>query len=158
MKCIIKSSLIALIILSGFTNISAQKRWSQEQQDLIKAITYLSQATSKEGGGAAAYGRLLAENFSRWTLGSESVTNKTEWLESIRGWFEEGWYVSDRKMKIVEIRIEGDYAFLRRNVEEDYMGPENESSSSKSALSEIWIKEKKKWKLLMVNVHALNYD
>ena len=136
----------------------AQDSWTPEQLQVIAAIERLSAATAPDGGGAQAYGAVLAEEFSRWTIGSEIINNKEDWIVGIGEWFDDGWRVSHRKARILEVSINGDYAFTRRVIEETYLGPTGDKSESSAALAEVWVQGDGGWLLLQVNVHPLKDD
>jgi cyanophycinase len=149
------SLAVLLLFVSGSPPAPAQESWSADQRQVLDAIAELSAATAPGGGGADAYGVLLADRFSRWTVGSETTSGKLEWVEGIRDWFDGGWRVADRESDTVEIVIRGEYAFTRRIVRETYAGPDGESSSSSAALSEVWIRSGASWRLLRVNVDPM---
>ena len=133
----------------------AQSSWTAEQQEVIRAIGVLSASTSPTGEGADAYGAMLADDFSRWTIASETTSGKEEWVEGIREWFDDGWSVSDRESQYIQIDVRDAYAFVRRNVKETYLGPDGSTSSSNAALAEVWVRRDTGWKLLQVNVHPI---
>ena len=116
----------------------------------------LSESTAPDGGGADKYGEVLAENFSRWTTGSKVINHKSEWIEGVRSWLDDGWRVIERSQTILEITIRGDEAFTRRLVEEIYLGPDEEQTISKAALAETWVRSDDRWLLLRVNVDVLD--
>ena len=152
-----QSKIIHLIILTFvFTTYNfAQENFTSQQKEIVDAINGLSKTTSPKGNGATAYGKFLADDFSRWTIGSDKISKKKEWLEGIRSWFDEGWRVSDRKQQNLEINIRDGYAFAHRIVIESYQGPKGDTSNSKAALAEIWVKIDNQWKLLTVTMHPL---
>ena len=61
------------------------------------------------------------------------LTGKQEWVEGVRGWFDDGWRVSDRQAEVLEITIEGPVAYSRRVVTETYIGPDGETSPPATA-------------------------
>ena len=77
-------------------------------------------------------------------------------MQGVESWFSDGWYVSNREQQYVEIRVEKDVANVRRIVTETYAGPKDESSTSKAALAEVWVKRQKDWTLHTVNVYPLD--
>ena len=93
-----KLTFFCILSLFLSTAISAQD-WSKEQQQVINAIERLSASTAPDGGGADAYGEMLTDDFSRWTVGSSLINYKKEWLEGISEWFDDGWRVSDRQVE-----------------------------------------------------------
>lgn len=133
-----------------------QDAWSPEQKEIVDAISRLSESTAPGGGGADAYGNLLAEDFSRWTIGSDVTNEKEKWVEGIAEWFTNGWRVSDRKQQHLEILVLDGLAHTRRIVTETYSGPDGDTSTSKAALSEIWINREGNWLLYRVNVHPMD--
>jgi hypothetical protein len=122
----------------------------------LASIELLSATTAPNGTGANGYAAVLAEGFSRWTTGSNIVNSKQAWVDGVRGWFDDGWRVVDRKQDVVEILVIGEYAFTRRVVEETYQSPSGESSVSKAGLAETWIRGESAWLLLRVNADVLS--
>ena len=49
----------------------------------------------------------------------------------------------------------GDFAFTRRIVEETYLGPDGDSTNSRAALAETWIRGDGGWLLLRVNADVM---
>jgi hypothetical protein len=124
-----------------------------EDHKSIKAVMKrIAQSTSSDGLGADEYGKYLHAEFTRWSMKDSEEINKTDFIESVREWFDEGWRVPTREAQIVSFKVIGDMAFSRRIVTETYSGPDGESGSSKSALSETWKKENNNWLLFSVEV------
>ena len=140
------------VVFIGF----GQESFTAKQQEIINTIDQLSATTAPDGQGAHAYGSFLTENYSRWTLGSKKINYKQDWIEGIQEWFEDGWRVSDRKQQFIEIVTSEDVAYTRRIVTEIYLGPNKETSSSKSALTEKWVKHNDKWLLHRVDIQTMN--
>lgn len=155
MKTSLKYLLATVLLTMGQQGIS-QNQWTPQQQAIIQAIRQLSAATAPNGGGAVAYGKLLAKNYKRWTLGKTILSNKESWLKGINEWFSEGWRVSDRQSQNLEIHLEGQWAFVRRIVKETYLSPQGKKSYSKAALAEVWKKQQKQWLLYRVDIHPLD--
>jgi ketosteroid isomerase-like protein len=152
-------TLVVLLLTGTAVPSAAQDDWSPQQRQVLAAIGQLSAATAPDGGGPDAYAAVLADDFSRWTLGGDVVRRKTEWVESVRGWFNDGWRVADRKTEHVEIVIRGDLAFTRRIVTESFVGPDGERPDPGSAaLAEVWVREGGEWLLLRVDAHPLERD
>jgi len=149
----ITASVVLLFLLT--TPARAEEQWSAEQQAVLEAIGQLSASTAPGGGGADAYASLLHEGFSRWTVGSHVVNDKAAWVDGVRGWFDDGWRVSDRETEIIEIQIKGDFALTRRIVEETYLGPNEETSTSRAAIAEVWTRGSSGWLLFRVNAHPM---
>jgi len=68
------------------------------------------------------------------------MNTKTDWVDEISEWFDDGWRVTDRQVEYVELVINNDLAFARRNVKETYLGPDGDSSTSKAAVEEMLAK------------------
>ncbi|MEJ2548517.1 MAG: DUF4440 domain-containing protein [Gemmatimonadota bacterium] len=135
---------------------SAPGEWSPGQREILDAIARLSAATAPGGGGADDYAARLTDDFSRWTIGSDSVIGKQAWVDGIRGWFDDGWRVSDRQSEVLEITVEGSTAFSRRIVSETYVGPDGDSSPpARAALAEVWRRDGEGWRLQRVTVHPI---
>ena len=145
-----------ITLLSPSTPAELDSSWTTEQKQILGTIERLSEATAPGGGGADAYGKVLANDFSRWTMGSDLINTKKAWLDGMRTWFDEGWRVTDRDQTIVEIRVDRPFAFTRRVVEETYRGPDGDGSVSKAALGETWVRRNGVWLLYRVNVEVLD--
>lgn len=152
-----KSKFVYLICITFFFSsfTYAQDGFTVKQKEIIEAMNGLSETTSPKGKGADAYGKFLANDFSRWTIGGQKISKKKEWIESVRSWFDDGWRVSNRAQQNLEINIHKNYAFTRRIVTETYLGPTGNTSKSTAALAEIWIQNNTNWLLLKVNVHPM---
>lgn len=146
----------ALTLLGMPLQTAAQESWTPQQREVLAAMDRLSAATAPGGAGAEDYGAVLAEEFTRWTVGSTVINDKESWVAGVREWFDDGWRVTDRESRILEVLVRGDYAFTRRIVEETYLGPENERSLSGAALAEVWVRRDRAWLLLRVNVHPID--
>jgi hypothetical protein len=144
-----------LLLAWPFSQAFAQDSWTPDQQGVLAAVQQLSEATAPGGSGADGYAAVLSGQFSRWTTGSSTVTGKQEWVEGIHEWFEDGWRVTDRDQTILEISVVGDFAFTRRIVEETYLGPDGDSTNSRAALAETWIRGDGGWLLLRVNADVM---
>ena len=149
---------LSLIFLLLSISAYGQEVWDSEQLQLIAAMDSLSETTAPEGTGADAYGEHLSNDFSRWTIGSSITNNKKKWVQGIREWFDDGWRVSDRQQQNLEILIMDNMAHTRRIVHETYLGPNGDTSKSKAALAELWIKKNNRWLLFRVNVHPMPND
>ncbi|MCG8435137.1 MAG: nuclear transport factor 2 family protein [Gammaproteobacteria bacterium] len=145
---------LLLLILMPFTATAAE--WNTTQREIIAAIQALSAATAPDGKGADEYATVLAKDFTRWTLGADSVSGRESWVEGMREWFDDGWRVTDRKQTYLEIAPKGDFATVRRIVSETYLGPDGEVITSKAAVAETWIREDGNWKLLRANLSVMN--
>ena len=130
--------------------------WSPRQREILDAIARLSASTAPGGGGADDYAPMLTEDFSRWTIGSDVLNGKEDWVEGVRSWFDDGWRVSDRQVEVLEITVEGDTAFSRRIVSETYAASDGEiSPPAKAALAEVWRRDGEGWRLKRVTVHPI---
>ena len=141
-----------LILISLPLVGNGQDSSTTKQKELLNTINIFSGTTAPQGKGAEAYGNFLADDFSRWTIGSAFISNKNKWVEGVKDWFDDGWRVSDRDQQFIEILILNDYAHTRRIVTETYLGPNGESSVSKAALAEVWVFRNDSWLLFRVNI------
>ena len=146
------TSILFSLVFVGY----GQDALTAKQKEIVETIEGFSKTTAPGGNGADAYGSFLADDFSRWTIGSAITNDKIKWVEGIREWFDDGWRVSDRKQQILEILIMNDFAHTRRIVTETYLGPNGDSTSSTAALVEIWIYIKGNWLLYRVNVRPMD--
>ena len=87
--------LLFVLVLIGLWFAGLSQDLNDEKTSLMAAIDQLSATTAPGGGGADAYGEMLADDFSRWTVGSTTTVTKSNWVEGIREWFDDGWRVSD---------------------------------------------------------------
>lgn len=149
--------ILTSLLLAGMAALADQTPWTPDQQEVLAAIGQLSATTAPDGGGADAYGALLADGFTRWTVGSELINDKGSWVAGIREWFDDGWRVADRVSKNLEIRVNGEFAFTRRIVQETYLGPDGDRSEARAAVAEVWIRGDERWLLLRANVHPLDH-
>ena len=148
---------------SEFAHVTLERRfeavagdWSPGQRQILGAIAKLSASTAPGGGGADDYAALLTDDFSRWTIGSDVLSGKQEWVDGIRAWFDDGWSVSHREAEVLEITIEGGTAYSRRIVTETYARPDGETTpAAKAALAEVWRRDGEGWRLQRVTVHPL---
>jgi len=148
---------------SKFAHVTLERRfeavlgdWSPGQRQILDAIAKLSASTAPGGGGADDYAAMLTNDFSRWTIGSDVLSGKQEWVDGIRAWFDDGWRVSDREAEVLEITMEGGTAYSRRIVTETYTGPDGETTpAAKAALAEVWRRDGEGWRLQRVTVHPL---
>ncbi|MCX2679808.1 SMP-30/gluconolactonase/LRE family protein [Galbibacter sp. EGI 63066] len=148
-----------VVMVMGILSLpDTQNNWSKQQEEIIETINKFSQTTTPNGKGADAYAGFLTEDFSRWTIGSDSIDNKKSWVEGVRGWFDDGWRVSNRGQQIISIDIEDNEAFTRRIVSETYTGPDGEQSTSKAGISEVWVDKNGKWLLYRVTVKTLTNE
>jgi len=134
----------------------AEDSWTTDQRHVLASMQRLSAATAPDGTGADAYGAVLADDFSRWTTGSSVINEKQPWVEGVREWFDQGWRVTDRDQEVLEVSVKGDLAFTRRIVEETYLGPNGDTSVSKAALAEAWVRVDGVWLLSRVNVDVMD--
>jgi ketosteroid isomerase-like protein len=135
---------------------AAPGEWSPRQGEILRAIDKLSASTTAGGGGADDYAAMLTDDFTRWTIGSETVEGKEGWVDRVREWFDQGWRVSDRRADVLEISVEGVAAYSRRIVAETYVGPDGESMpASTAALAEVWRLDGEGWRLQRVTVHPM---
>lgn len=147
--------VMTLVLLFSTPMAIAQGPWSEDQRAVLATMDRLSDTTAPDGLGTAAYAAILHEDFSRWTTGSSLINGKKKWVEGMGEWFGDGWRVVDRNQVVVDVTMARFLAFTRRIVEETYLGPDGETSTSKSALVETWVLENDVWYLLRVNVDVI---
>ena len=149
---------------SEFAHVTLERRfdpgpgdWSAEQREILDAIARLSAATAPGGGGADDYAMMLTDDFSRWTIGSDVVNGKPDWVEGVREWFDDGWRVAERQVEGLDITVRGNIAFTRRIVTEAFVGPDGERPApGTAALAEVWVREDAQWQLLRVDARPLD--
>ena len=144
---------ILFMTLLFTSSIQAVTDISKDVEKQIKSrMLELSKTMTKGGSGGKGYAQILMPNYTRWTVGSEIINNKSNWLKGINDWFDSGWRVSESKNVILEIRIIKDLVFTRRIVTETYVGPKNEKNIYKTGVIETWIKQNDNWFLLNASV------
>lgn len=148
-----KRYLLYICVFSlSVSHAFAQERWDPRQREILSAIETLSAATRPGGGGADAYGAVLAEEFARWTMGSDVINEKTAWVAGIAEWYEQGWRVVGRQSDVLQITVLDAIAFSRRIVAESLEGPGGERSESLTALTEVWVRRDGAWLLWRVDL------
>lgn len=155
MKFLIQVYLVFAFLVVFPAILVAQSTWTPEEEQVMAAINRLSASTAPDGGGADDYAKMLDDSFTRWTVGSVLVNDKSEWIEGMRDWFDDGWRVTERQTDYLDIHIADNFAFTRRNVSETYLGPDGDTSTSKAAVAEVWKKSGPGWLLLLANVHPI---
>jgi ketosteroid isomerase-like protein len=129
---------------------------SEAHRGILAAIAQLSEATSPGGGGADAYGEILAEDFNRWTLSHEQVQGRQAYIDGIRQWLDEGWRVASRESQIIDSTVVGDTAYTHRIVTETFNGPKGEQSGPATfALEETWVRIEGRWLLHRATVYPV---
>ncbi len=106
----------------------------------------------KNGNGGNGYALILAPEYTRWTIESETINDRETWLQGIHDWFDSGWRIADSKNNIVEIAVHGEFAFVRRIATETYAGPNGEDQIFQSGVVEVWTKKNDKWLLLQASI------
>ena len=144
-----------ILLCSPLSVLLADEQWTDDQQLVLDSIERLSTSTAPGGAGADEYAAILTDDYDRWTTGSSLINGKVEWVEGVRSWIDAGWRVADRKEKIIQIKVVGDHALVRRIVEETYHGPDGERTISKAALAESWTRVDGGWLLSWVNADVL---
>lgn len=150
--------VFSLFLIHPCPDSPAQDSWTPEQLEVLQSMERLSAATAPDGAGPDEYAAVLAEDFSRWTMGSSVINGKKDWVDGMRDWFDDGWRVSDRNQDVLGISISGGFAFVRRIVAETYRGPDGDTNSSRAGLSETWIRGKEGWLLSRVNAVVLDNE
>lgn len=136
--------IFVLVLIANVGAVHGQ--WTPEEREVVDAIDALSATTNPDGGGAEAYAALLADDYSRWAMGATELSDKESWVDGVAEWLEAGWQVVERNALNLEISVVDDVASVRRIVKETYLGPDGETSSSRTALSEIWVRREGEWR------------
>jgi hypothetical protein len=147
--------ILLLLLLPACAQVASKSVEESARVEVLATMDRLSAATAPGGTGVDAYAAILANGFSRWTIGSKKLIHKQEWIDGMRGWYDDGWRVSDRKQQLAEIYLAGEMAFTRRVVEETYLGPNGDRSTSKAGLAETWVHSDAGWLLWRVNITVL---
>ncbi len=142
-------TVFGFLLSSGIT--FSQIELSPEEQEVVQKTEELSELL-KNGDELDRYSEMLDDRYSRWVIGELTVSKKDEWLEQLNEWFNDGWKIASRERQLVEVEIEEQFGYIRRIVEENYIGPDELPSSSISALDEIWTNDEGEWKLYRVTV------
>ncbi len=131
--------VLSFIVLKG---AYAQPDWNTDQLALIDRMKELSASMRVDGGGGEAYGGILADGFTRWTVGSTTINEREGWIDGIAEWFDAGWRVIDGSLEVLEIDIHGNIATTRRVVRESFKSPEGDITTYESGVVEVWEKSK----------------
>lgn len=151
-----RSVLFAIAIVPGA--VSAQQ-WNHNQQAVATAIEELSASTVPGGDGPEGYASMLADDFTRWTLGGDRMSDRDSWVRGIEEWWEDGWRVVEREGEIVDITMTGDMAFVRRTAYERFAGPTGEPGDlTGAALAEVWVRRDGVWRLWRVDITLLGAE
>lgn len=148
-----RSYIWLLGLLAG--SATAEPEWNEQQQQIVVAMQQLADASDYKSVNTEAYANMLCDDFSRWTIGSQAINDKAGWVEGVSTWISRGWSVAARTAEILDIEVNGEFAFSRRIVTEAYIGPNQQSAMSTSALAETWHKDSSGWKLHRLAVHPL---
>ena len=146
-----KIILFLAIFVATTIQISSQG-FGQEESAIIDQMNALSASMKRDGSGGKAYAAILSPDYSRWTLGSTLINDRATWLKGINDWFNSGWRIAESENNIIEIKVYGDYAFVRRVATETYAGPNGENQVFQSGVVEIWNKKDKIWLLLQASI------
>jgi len=119
---------------------------------LDASMAALSLSTSTAGDGPEAYRAILHPDFNRWTMGSNLVNDRDMWINSMHGWWDDGWRVESSDITIHDIRWANGFAFVRRSADEVYRGPDGDHSTASATLAEVWRETDDGWRLWQVNV------
>lgn len=147
-------SVLCLLTISLAAN--AENTSDAVPTELREAMSDFSSSTLVGGKGPEVYAMYLAEDYSRWTLGNDTVIAKTQWVAGVRGWYDDGWRVMERKREDMEFTLLEDLAFARSIVQETYVGPEGDETVSTAALAEVWVKRDGRWLLFRVDATVIN--
>lgn len=142
----------AIMLLTITTAQANNQNFDSEQKAIISQMKALSSSMYKGGKGGNAYAAILAPDYTRWTSGSDLINDRANWLKGINDWFDSGWRIADSQNNILEIKIQGNLAFVRRVATETYSGPKGESQVFQSGVVEVWTKKNNTWLLLQASI------
>ena len=144
---------LSFVLLSP---LSAQE-WNDGQRSIVRQIEALSATTVPSGEGPVGYAELLSPDFTRWTLGSDHISRKQDWIRGIEDWWDDGWRVIERDGETNEITILGELAFVRRTAYERFQSPAGEAGEmAGAALAEVWRIEAGEWRLWRVDITLID--
>ncbi len=142
-----------IVLLVTMVVTTATKANTPSDNELIRSqMQALSESMHKDGGGQQAYAAILSPDFSRWTVGSDLINNRTNWLQGISDWFKSGWRVSHSENDVLELLVKDNQARVRRVVTETFVGPAGEQEIYQTSVVELWVKQQKQWLLQQANV------
>ena len=147
-----KIALSTLFFLISYASQASGQDFSSEEQAIVAQMSALSASMQENGSGGGGYALILAPEYTRWTTGSETISDRETWLQGIHDWFNGGWRVADSKNNILEITVQGEFAFVRRIATETYAGPNGEDQIFRSGVVEVWTKKNDKWLLLQASI------
>ena len=79
-----RSYITTLLFCFALIQMHAQTDGLSDEQAINNAISKLSAATEPNGEGADAYDAILAEEFTRWTIGEEELYTKEDWIKGMK--------------------------------------------------------------------------
>jgi hypothetical protein len=144
-------SLLLMVFISSSTHAN-EINFIDEEKNIKARMWELSETMKNGGSGASGYSQVLAPNYTRWTVGSEKINDKTNWMKGIQDWFDSGWRVTESNNNILEIDVVETHAFVRRVVSETYVGPNGENEIYQTGVAEIWVKNDDYWFLFRASV------
>jgi len=147
-----KILLSTLFFLISSSAQASNQEFRSEEQAIVSQMTALSASMKKNGSGGNGYALILAPEYARWTIGSETINDRETWLQGIHDWFNGGWRIADSKNNILEITVHGEFAFVRRIATETYAGPNGEDQIFQSGVVEVWTKKNDQWLLLQASI------
>jgi hypothetical protein len=147
-----KIALSTLFFLISYASQASGQDFSSEEQAIVAQMSALSASMQENGSGGSGYALILAPEYTRWTTGSETISDRETWLRGIHDWFNGGWRVADSKNNILEITVHGEFAFVRRIATETYAGPNGEDQIFQSGVVEVWVKKDDQWLLLQASI------
>ena len=142
---------VLAILVGNIMPVTGQE-YSAEQKVIVSQMKALSASMQKDGSGGIGYAKILSSDYTRWTSGNDKINDRAVWLKGINDWFNSGWRIANSDNKILEIKLQNHFAFVRRIATETYAGPNGESQTFQSGMVEIWRKQDNQWLLLQASV------
>lgn len=113
--------LAVLLVVPGAASAQEERAWSPEQTAIIEMLSRGPMGIEDDfEGWAAGYD----STWSYWRMGAESSRDRETHMGLVRDFVAAGNVVTAFRFRPVEVRVEGEWAFVRANVEEAYRDPE----------------------------------
>ncbi len=145
---------LTIVLFIGNTAQVLSQEFGIEEKAIITQMNALSASMYSDGSGVKGYAVILSPDYTRWTSGNEMINDRVTWLKGINDWFDSGWRIVESKNNILEIKVQSDFAFVRRIATETYAGPNDENQIFQSGVAEVWNKKNNKWLLLQASISS----
>lgn len=144
----IKRSLLAfLLLVSSPALAQGQEPTSEVAAEISQALARMSRASQPGGEGAAGFEAVMHPTYRRWVINTPRFESRDPFIQAVGEWLDDGWATISSKSEILEMRSGEGVVLVRRRVQEEHSGPQDQKSSSQVAIAETWVKYEGSWRL-----------